>query len=327
MEKFSSFERVVGNISEDKKEQILHDKGERFNDQVFSELKGKERKKTSEELQIISLVNNETNKIRKGYGLKDFNISPSNIHVISEEAWSKEGGSAFYNSMFQAVAVREQPANIVFMKKIFHEMIHFKSYNALQVKTGENSELDEYRVGLTVHTRDGEKIYFVNLNEAITEEMTKRFVGKFFDNSFFKKEVQQTKDIIASYPRAIDSSGKSLFDSDTFYAQIFDKKFWGDAVGRLFGAQERPKKIITESFGYKLERKILNKLIDKIFERNLDKFQEREDVFEVFAKGLMTGNILSVGRLIEKTFGKGTLRHIGELDQDIKEQERFVNSL
>jgi hypothetical protein len=42
---------------------------------------------------------------------------------------------------------------------------------------------------------------------------------------------------------------------------------------------------------------------------------------------MMTGNILPVGRLIERTFGNGTLRRIGELDQDMQAQEEFVNSL
>jgi len=44
-------------------------------------------------------------------------------------------------------------------------------------------------------------------------------------------------------------------------------------------------------------------------------------------KGMMTGDILPVGRLVDKTFSKGTLRKIGELDSDIKMQEEFVDSL
>jgi len=327
MEKFSSFERVVGNIPEAEKEQILRDKGERFDDQVFEDLRGKEREKTQEELQIISLANEATNEVRQRYGLENFDIPPENIHVIAEEAWPREKGVAFYNSILQGIVAREQPARIVFMKKIFHEMLHFKSYNALQIETGENPELDEYRVGLTVHTRDGKSMYFVNLNEAVTEEMTKRFATKLFDNSLFAGETKQTKDVITRYPRAVTGSGEPLFDEDTFYAEVEGKKSWGEAVGRLFGAQEKPKKITTEGFTYQLERKILNTLIDKIFERNPEKFQDREEIFEIFAKGMMTGNILPVGRLIERTFGNGTLRRIGELDQDMQAQEEFVNSL
>ena len=327
MGKFSSFERVVGNVPETEKEQILRDKGERFDDQVFEDLKGKEREKTPEELQIISLANEATNKIRRKYGLEDFDIPPGNIHVVTEEAWPREKGVAFYNSMLQGVAAREQPAKIVFMKKIFHEMLHFKSYNALQITRGENPELDEYRVGLTVHTRDGKRMYFMNLNEAVTEEMTKRFATKLFDNPLFAEEAKQTKDVIMRYPRAVTGSGEPLFDADTFYAEVEGKKSWGEAVGRLFGVQEKVKKVTTESFTYQSERRILNTLIDKILERNSDKFQDREEVFEVFAKGMMSGNILPVGRLIERTFGNGTLRRVGELDQDIQAQEEFIRSL
>lgn len=327
MEKFSSFERVVGNIPEAEKEQILRDKGERFDDQVFEDLRGKEREKTPEELQIISLANEATNEIRQKYGLENFDIPSENIHVITKEAWPREKGVAFYNSMLQGIAAREQPARIVFMKKIFHEMLHFKSYNALQIEIGENPELDEYRVGLTVHTRDGKRMYFVNLNEAVTEEMTKRFAIKLFDNPLFAEETKQTKDVVTRYSRAVTGSGEPLFDDDTFYAEVEGKKSWGEAVGRLFGAQEKPKKITTEGFTYQSERKILNTLIDKILERNPEKFQDKEGVFDVFAKGMMTGNILPVGRLIERTFGNGILRRIGELDQDMRAQEEFVNSL
>lgn len=105
------------------------------------------------------------------------------------------------------------------------------------------------------------------------------------------------------------------------------EKTLSEAFNRSLEAQEKPKNIITESFAYQQERKILNTLVDKIFERNPEKFQDREEVFEVFAKGMMNGNILPVGRLIEKTFGNGTLRRIGKLDQDMKAQENFINAL
>ena len=200
MKKFSSFERAVGNISETEKEQILRDKGERFGDQVFEDLKGKEREKTPEELQVISLTNEATNEIRQRYGLENFDIPPDNIQVVTEEAGAEEKYDAFYDSMLQGVAAREQPAQIVFMKKTFHEMLHFKSYNALQITSGENPELEEYRVGLTAHTRDGKKIYFTNLNEAVTEEMTKKFAKRLFDNTLFAEELKQTKDVMTKNP-------------------------------------------------------------------------------------------------------------------------------
>lgn len=328
MEKLSSFERVVGNAPETIKEQILKDRGERFDNQVFKELESKELKKTPEELQIISLANDITDEILKKYGLDEFNIPAKNIHIIKEQQWpAGKQGSAFYETRFQAVAIREQQSLVAFLRKIIHELLHFKSYNALQTTVGKNSQLIDYRVGLSVNTRDGKFRYFTNLNEAITEELTKRLFAKTSQNKIFARELHQTKKIIATYPRAIADSGGDLFDSDTFYANVEGKKSFKESIGRFFGIAEKSKRINTEKFTYSEERKIINTLIDKLFEKNKAHFKNREDVFNIFAKGMMTGNILPVGKLIDKTFGSGTFRKIGELDKDIKAQEKFVKQL
>ncbi len=328
MAKHSSFERVIGNIPESEKEQILRNKEERFDDQIFEDLQGKEREKTPQELQIISLANKATNEIRQRYGSESFDIPPQNIHVITEEAWPREKSTAFFKPMLQTVAMREKLSDIAFAKTVFHEMTHFKSYGALQMIHGEDPEFAEYRLGLTIYSRDGKAMYFRNLNEAVTEEVTKRFIKKLFKDPFFSDETRQTEDIIGKYPRAVTESGKSLFDEDTFYAETQSNKSWKESVDRLFGKLFGSRvKISTESFTYKQERKVLNMLIDKILERNPEKFQDREEVFEIFAKGMMTGNILPVGRLIERTFGKGALRGIGELDHDVEAQESFVATL
>ncbi|MBP9716112.1 MAG: hypothetical protein KBD48_02910 [Candidatus Pacebacteria bacterium] len=326
MEKFSSIDRVVGKISEKEKEQILGHSGESFNDQVFNHLKRVERKKTSNELQIIDMVNNLTNEIRQKYGVKNFDVPPDNIHVVSDEKWSDKKGTAYFNSGMQGVVMRENFSNLAFTAKVFHEMLHFKSYSALQVTNKENPELIEYRIGLTVQTRDGEKIYFTNLNEAVTEEMTKRTVLKILDNKLFIDESNQTKEIISKHPQAIIEPGKPLFDEDTFYAEINNDKLWRESVGRLLG-KTYGTKINTERFTYKQERKFLHTLVDKIFQKNFDKFQDKEEVFDMFFKGMITGNILPIGRLVDETFGAGTFRKIGELDGDISSQDKLVNML
>ena len=127
-------------------------------------------------------------------------------------------------------------------------MLHMKSYHALQITNGKNSELDAYRIGLIVYMRDGKKMYFTNLNEAITEEITKRFVSKFFNNPIFSKERKQTKNVIAKYPQIITDSGEFLFNNDTFYAKEFENKksLLNGIAGFIFGTTEtkniiRPK--------------------------------------------------------------------------------------
>ena len=310
MEKFSAFDRVIGKASANKKKEILKEKENQFNDQRFEELSGMEREKTPKELEIISLANQYTNEIRQKCGLSAFSVPSANIHVIRRSAWPKRE-SAFYSSMMQAVALLEQPASIVFMKKVVHEMLHFKSYNALQITAGDDSEINEYRVGLTVSTRDGDSMYFRNFYEAVTEEITKNIIAKLSSNPLFVEEIRKTGEIINTHYDAKMSDGENLFDKNTFYAEM----------------ENGSNKINTESFTNEKERKILNILIDKLFKHNRKEFNRREDIFEIFSKAMMTGNILSLGKLIDRTFGVGVFRKIGELDNNIKEQENFVCSL
>jgi hypothetical protein len=210
------------------------------------------------------------------------------------------------------------------MRKIFHEMLHFKSYHALQATSGKKSIIKDYRMGLTVNTRDEEKRYFTNLNEAVTEELTRRFIGKISNDSFFSQETNKTRNIINRYPMAKnDLDGLPFFTQDTYYAEVKNEGTWREAMGRLFGKH----KLFSERFTYQKEREILNIFIGKIFEKRKDEFNSKENVFEIFAKGMITGNILPLGRLVDGIFGKGTLRNIGELDGNIKKQEDYIKSL
>jgi len=324
----SSFERIVGNVSAAEKENIRREFDDQFDDQVFKALVEKERAKTPEELRIIALANEATNKLRKEYGLDDFDVPAQNIHIIKEDEWPKhrDKEDAIYIPSMQGVLSREHEANLVSMSRILHEMVHFKSYTSAQVTESEQPELMQYRSGLRVNTRDGKAGYFRNLNEAVTEEITIELMSKVLHDPLFEKEIKQTEDLGTRYPDAVTAGGKPLFNDDTYYARFADKTTLKDKVGRLVG-RERSRTISVAHFTYQRERKILNELITKLFERNAQKFRSADEVAVLFTKGMMTGNILPLGKLIDGTFGKGTLRKIGELDSDIAAQEQFVESL
>jgi hypothetical protein len=96
----------------------------------------------------------------------------------------------------------------------------------------------------------------------------------------------------------------------------------------FYGEDEQKEKFKNgKGFGYPRQREILKTLIDKIYGKNPGKFKNKDEVFDLFAEGAVTGNILPLGRVIEKTFGKKTLRKIGELDEDIEKLKEFINSL
>ena len=55
----------------------------------------------------------------------------------------------------------------------------------------------------------------------------------------------------------------------------------------------------------------MNTLIGEIYVKNSESFSSEEDVFKMFAEAVMTGRLLKVARIIEKTFGKGSFRQFG----------------
>ena len=332
--KNSSFERVVGKLPENEKERIIKKTEENFQNQEFDGLRGREKEKTPEQIKIISLANDLTNEIRRNYGLEDFDIPAKNIHVVKKEAWKEEGtlknSSAFYHGEKQAIAIRDEPINIVFLSKVFHELIHFKAYNALQYTIAKNPQILPYRSGFVVNERRNGREIFNNFNEAITEELTKKFTKKLFFNPLFSKELEQTRKTISRHPNTVDDQGNFLMRGEDMFFAKEDKKTLGEIIGNFF-KKIFGKEIVTtiriREFTYAKERKNLNILIDKLFEKNGNQFKSREEIFDIFAKGMMTGNILPVGKLIEKTFGNGTFRKIGELDFDIEGQRKFIESL
>ncbi len=317
----SSVSRVVGLIAEEKKERVL-DKSEKIFDQQFlEEFEGREREKTAEEIEIISLVNEATNKLREEYGLSPLDIPPKNFHVIKDAKRIREDMFALYSSFNQAVVMGDSRNRLFFMSQALHEMLHFKSYNAWQAE--ENATPRVYRAGLRIKKIGEEREYFRNFNEAMTEELAKRLFGGISGHDIFEEEAAETKKAISSKKQVKISEQELVPREDIVYAEEWGGLTLGEKIKSFFGRGKKGYLL----FGYKRERAVLNNLIDKLFEKNKDKFSGREEVFKLFAAGYMTGNIMPLGRLVEKTFGKGTLRELGELGNDIDEQEKFVNSL
>lgn len=323
MEKMSSINRVVGNAPQKKKEQILKEIEKNFNEQSYKSLKSFEREKSAEEVEIINLANELTNQLRRSYGLNDFNVPLKNIHVIPDFFWPRSAvGEAMYIPTMQAVFIMDnsdmnKSKKVYFFKRIIHEILHFKSYNALQtINTGAKDLLDEYRMGLIVKSRKGDVVYFSNFNEAVTEEMTKRIIINFFSNPSFVKEAEQTERADGLFSEKTESN-----------KNFFLRKEKNTSFFRMSGIKKADWKMISKFFSYGEERENLNLLMDKIVEKNSGKFKNKEEVLMVFAKGMITGNILPLGRLLDRTFGKGIFRKIGELDKDMQKQKEFINSL
>jgi len=270
-------------------------------------------------LEIISIVNDEKNDLRRKYNLSDLNISPKNVYVVPHDNWwpkELEDGGGYFSPQGQFMVVREAGAKqirksrLFFANKVFHEMLEFKFYNALR-KYKNSSSTDVHRIGLRFYEEGREKSLLGNLSEAIVEELTITLLNKLRDNPLFKKEFEISDKIKEYLADKKTVEGNPLLNGDEYYV-TFDKN---DST--LWKAQaERVQ-----------ERKILNKLIERIYQRNNDRFKNEREVFDVFVKAAITGRIIRLGRLIDKTLGKGAFKQITGLEDDIDKQEEFVDSI
>ena len=314
MEKFNSIDRVVGAIPEKDKNEILEIYEHRFKNQYLNpdipEFLYEDIAKTEEEIKIINLANSEINNIKQKLDLPLLNIQPKNIHIVKRETWTASE-EAYYHNHSQSIFITEDltKKKLEFLHIALHEMLHFNSYNSLQILKNE-PHLDTYRVGLGCLSRDGKKYYFSKLNEGVTEELTKKIMLNLIDDPIFKEERKKTADMVSKYPEvAINGKEIKTDNKDIFYLEAEGGKATAD------------------SFGYKKQRSLLNILVGKIFDLNIKHYQNKEEIMEIFYKGMFDGNLLPLGRLIDGSFGKDTFRHLGELDEKYKEKKEFIESL
>lgn len=340
-EAFTSIARVLGRkyegISEEERQKVFKHIEETFEDQGklkknllrdFGSVENIppavrtiffERSKTPEELEIIDIINKRTNRLRRRFGLLDLNVPPENVYLVKDTDWPEELDSdCYYNPAGQFIVVREpkitelRDSKITFAKNLIHEMLHFKHLNSL--KKLENSDsFSVYGFGLKNYTRqDDLEPYFGNLNEAIVEELTIRVLQELRDNSLFKKEFEQTEEIIKLLSNETDTDGRPLLNGNEFYI-----------------ASDQENNLYSADFRRTRERVALGKLIEKIYQKNKNnnRFKNKEEIFDIFVKSIMTGKIINLGHLVDQTFGKETFKKIAEADNNLDKLEKLIEGL
>ncbi len=298
----NSIDRVVGG---DKKQQrSLHrDMERRFRDQKrFDGLKKFEREKNEMELEAIRVANEALDVLREKYGLPSYKVPEENIHILRDSQKNKVlHGPGEFKPGQQATAIIESKTRSGTLHSIFHEMGHFKSYTSLETK---EDDFQARRVGLYVRTKEGESA-FNPLNEAVMEELTLRFMREMRHSDFLSQETEQLEEVHRKFPH---------IPLDDAFAVEYDRSNNGASGFTL------------AHYGYKEERKALHVLIQKLQERNPEVFRDKEEWFDLFASAMFNGHLLELARNLEKTFGQGTFRKIGE-QKTGKEFLSFVESL
>ena len=281
-------ERLVGNFEDFNsdfyddsfsREKKIEEKGEVITDPVevlrrtFEEYSTSsletELEKIEREIEIIKIATDAVKGMATEYGRENFvELTDDHIHLFPdggvEELTSGRLAIGSHSTVLGEAFVdrRDDLATAI---TTFHELWHtLASYNAIQVKT--DGQLDWYRSGFSILSRDGKTKMFHHLDEALVGHATKRFVNEV---------LRQRPD---------------------FTAEIEQIEF---GEGEVDSTRQRE---LTDFLEY----------LDVVLERNESEFSDTEEILDLFMKAQVTGNILPVARLIEKTFGKGSFRKLSE---------------
>lgn len=259
-----------------------------------------EREKTEDEKRIIADILEKIPEFVKKYGGKPLNITLGHIHIldkgkIDEETKRKmeepETGAA-YLATHELLFIFDTGNNLKNALHIVHELIHFNSFQSVELKKAEKPEYKLRRMGFEIHTKNDE-VFFKDINEAVTVELEKRFDKQHFESINAISNDVETRNRIKGY-----ANGK------------------GDDIALAITKKLESGKWQTtiENYTYPKERKKLSKVIEEIYEVNKEeeRFNSSEDVFDIFAQAVMTGRLLKIADLCERTYGKGSFRALGE---------------
>lgn len=327
--------RLVGKVSEDpdgvKKNDFEKKLRNTYARQKSPELDRAEREKTGVELTIINAVDAATNSILHSYGLREFNMPPEAVHIIKESEWDKltdgkgDNVGGFYHPILQGVVLPEDPVRMHFAHRTTHEVLHLKSYNALQIKPEQGLPVSAYRSGISLNKNVGIEM-FNTLNEAVIEELAMRCMEDLFRDPVFADEVKQTRMLIKHNKGTFEAQGNLLLsDKEIYFAGIRPLSTREGYVYDIEGNRVAGT-IQTYTGARKHERRIFRMLLRKLQEANPKQFKNQEAPFRIFAGAALQGNMLPL-RIIDSTFGKGTFRKIGDFDNDLNRLEEFVKNL
>jgi len=306
-EKFS-LERVVGGTSS-QREEALADLKDTYESQDDTELAEIEVEKTAEISRCIHIANEAVTAMLSKYGIEANGVPEKNVHIIKREEWDKHmpGAGASFNLTSQGIRYPEEESSLYFVYHLIHEMIHFNTYQAAQITT--DNTLSDYRVGLSVDSRDGKVQQLRNINEAVTENLTMEAMSTSVVAEQLQAEIAKTNAVNTEYAEVKMTTVESEFDPETVFSQITGRNDDGSPQIESF------------AFTYKKEREALDILTTKIYEKNPEIYDNTDEVYRVFVNGAFTGNLLEIGRLLDYTFGQGTFRKIVENDSE----DDFIN--
>lgn len=290
-----------------------------------SKIEGHEVSPTEEELRMFNMATEAVNRLRQQYGKPPVLYDAHNMHVvdppetiIDHHSQEPEGGKFLGVERHFSVHRTEYP--IKFLIGALHELTHGSAYNSLQADQHPEIDtgvmIDGYRTGFMIINRPsrGDRPqerheYFRFLNESLTEEIAIR-MEKEINDPLFDQDRKSVEDFHEEARRGELGNYPCEWVNEV---KIYEKLEDGGSKMHMNGYFEH-----RIAYGH---------LFKKLSDANPQDYPSEKDVWDAFIDAVMTGNILTVARAIEQTFGKGTFRILGEKDKNLDELKAYIESL
>jgi hypothetical protein len=194
-------------------------------------------------------------------------------------------------------------------------MLHLKAHFSLEVEEeGENVEKTPYREGVSVralqrhgyHRKYHE--HFEGLHEAIVAETEKRLLPKLLNCPALAAEKEWMMSQEAKEMKKKLAEEEGIPEDDIVWVGKKGKDDW-------------------EAVSYLQQRNVLNYVCAEIQKQFPEQFKSPDDVYKVFLNAHFTGKLLPIARLVEKTFGEGSFRLLGNMGTDTKSGVLHLESL
>ena len=136
--------------------------------------------------------------------------------------------------------------------------------------------------------------HFAGLHEAIVSMQEKKLAAKLLDCPELAKEKEWLISDEARAMREKLAKEKDMPEDDIIWIGKNGKDDW-------------------ETIQYLPHRKVLEYICSEIQKQFPDQYQNTDGVFKEFLNAHFTGRLLPISRLVEKTFGEGSFRTLGNM--------------
>ncbi len=345
-----SFERIIASHPDDEIEaEIKKQADEKLQKNAdkrnYSDTKDYELEITEKEHYLIDLANTYVDNVLQRYDIQPKEIDLKNIHILSlgsiKKVTDNKLDGAFTTPLTGRIVTERKPTEIEFILSIAHEILHQKEPKAARVVKSKNEadkkKVEMHRTGIEIFDRENKKVWFGSLEEAIVTELTNEILeSELAGNIDFKDDIKATKRLkdrmyklsknfkedasqlmtTSQYIdglQSIPNADSLLLDASNYAKERPEDKQivaeWSFISGSLGAAVD--DNTLTHKHRYK-EVKKLHEICTRIHTACPDIYDSERDVFKALVTANYTGDILQLARNIEKAFGKGSFRKLGE---------------